>query len=173
MTSQAVPEQRTQVDVVVVGLGPGGEAVATQLAQAGLQVVAVDQRLVGGECPYYGCVPTKMMVRAAGALAEARRIPGLAGSAAVTPDWAPVARRIRDQATDGWDDTVAVKRFEDKGGRFVRGRGRIVGPHTVEVGDQRFEARRALVVATGTDPVRPSIEGLAGTPYWTNREAVE
>jgi pyruvate/2-oxoglutarate dehydrogenase complex dihydrolipoamide dehydrogenase (E3) component len=114
-----------------------------------------------------------MMVRAAGALAEARRVPGLAGAATVTPDWAPVARRIRDEATDDWDDAVAVKRFKDKGGRFVRGRGRIVGPRTVEVDGRCFEAGRALVVATGTEPVVPPVEGLAGTPYWTNREAVE
>jgi pyruvate/2-oxoglutarate dehydrogenase complex dihydrolipoamide dehydrogenase (E3) component len=79
----------TDVDVVVVGLGPGGESVATQLAEAGLQVVGVDRRLVGGECPYFGCIPSKMMIRAGNALAEARRVPALAGAAAVTPDWAP------------------------------------------------------------------------------------
>jgi pyruvate/2-oxoglutarate dehydrogenase complex dihydrolipoamide dehydrogenase (E3) component len=162
-----------RVEAIVLGLGPGGEEVAGTLAGSGLAVVGIDQRLVGGECPYYGCVPTKMMVRAAGALAEARRVPGLAGSATVAPDWAPVARRIRDEATDDWDDAAAVKRFEDKGGRFVRGHGRIVGPRTVEVDGRRFEATRALVVATGTEPVVPPVEGLAGTPYWTNRDAVE
>ncbi|MGZ4632781.1 MAG: FAD-dependent oxidoreductase, partial [Actinomycetes bacterium] len=88
----------TEVDVVVVGLGPGGEAVATRLAQAGLEVVAVERRLVGGECPYYGCVPSKMMVRAADVLAEAGRVEGLAGAATVSPDWAPVHARIRDEA---------------------------------------------------------------------------
>jgi pyruvate/2-oxoglutarate dehydrogenase complex dihydrolipoamide dehydrogenase (E3) component len=76
-----------QVDVVVVGLGPGGEDVAGRLAQAGLSVVGVEQRLVGGECPYYGCVPSKMMIRAGNALAEARRVNALAGHAVVTPDW--------------------------------------------------------------------------------------
>jgi pyruvate/2-oxoglutarate dehydrogenase complex dihydrolipoamide dehydrogenase (E3) component len=100
-----------QVDVVVVGLGPGGEEVAGKLAEAGLSVVGVEERLVGGECPYFGCVPTKMMVRASDVLAEGRRIPDLAGRAAVTPDWAPVAARIRDEATDDWDDKVAVDRF--------------------------------------------------------------
>lgn len=89
------------VDVVVLGLGVGGEEVAGRLAQAGLSVVGVEAGLVGGECPYWGCVPTKMMVRAAGLLAEARRVNGLAGTAEVTPDWSPVARRIRDEATDG------------------------------------------------------------------------
>lgn len=121
------------VDAVVVGMGPGGEDVATRLAQAGLTVVGVEGRLVGGECPYYACIPTKMMVRAAGVLQEARRVDELAGSATVTPDWAPVAARIRDEATDNWDDTVAVERFEKAGGTFVRGWGRISAPGEVTV----------------------------------------
>src|SRR5690348_9182025 len=108
-------------DVVVVGLGPGGEATATALAKAGLSVVGVDERLVGGECPYFGCVPSKMMIRAADALAEARRVDGLAGTASVQPDWTPVHARIRDEATDDWDDRVAVDRLEGAGVRFVRG----------------------------------------------------
>jgi pyruvate/2-oxoglutarate dehydrogenase complex dihydrolipoamide dehydrogenase (E3) component len=162
-----------QVDVVVIGMGPGGEEVAGRLAEQHLTVVGVDQRLVGGECPYYGCVPSKMMIRAADALAEGRRIPLLAGQSRVTPDWAPVAARIRNEATDDWDDKVAVERFEGKGGRFVRGQGRITGPNTVAVGDREFEARRGIVVNTGTDPLVPPIPGLAGTPLWTNREAIE
>jgi pyruvate/2-oxoglutarate dehydrogenase complex dihydrolipoamide dehydrogenase (E3) component len=161
------------VDVVVIGLGVGGEETAGRLAAAGLDVVGVDHNLVGGECPYWGCIPTKMMVRAGAALAEARRIPGLAGSATVEPDWAPVARRVRDEATDNWDDKVAVDRFTGKGGTFVRGRATITGPGRVTVGEQEYAASRALVVATGTVAVIPPIDGLAGTPYWTNRDAVE
>ncbi|WP_280329041.1 dihydrolipoyl dehydrogenase family protein [Nocardia wallacei] len=164
------------VDAVVVGMGPGGEDVATRLATAGLAVVGVEGRLVGGECPYYACVPTKMMVRAAGALAEGRRIDALAGSAQVRPDWRPVADRIRDEATDNWDDTAAVERFEKAGGRFVRGWGRITAPGEVTVttadGPRVFHAKRAIVLNPGTAPAIPSLEGLAGTPYWTNREAV-
>jgi pyruvate/2-oxoglutarate dehydrogenase complex dihydrolipoamide dehydrogenase (E3) component len=162
-----------EVDVIVLGMGVGGEEVAGRLAAAGLNVIGIDNTLVGGECPYWGCIPTKIMVRAAGALAEARRIPGLAGTSTVTPDWSPVARRIRDEATDSWDDKVAVERFEAKGGRFVRGTGEIVGAGSVRVGPQTYAATRALVIATGTRAVVPSVEGLAGTPYWTNREAVE
>ena len=104
-------------DVVVVGLGPGGEAAASQLAKAGLSVVGVDERLVGGECPYFGCIPSKMVIRAANLLADGRRIDGRAGSADVRADWAPVHARIRDEATDDWDDAVAVKRLEDAGVR--------------------------------------------------------
>ena len=160
------------VDVVVLGLGPGGEYAAGRLARAGLSVVGIDRRLVGGECPYYGCIPTKMMICAADALAEARRVSGLAGAAEVAPDWAPVARRIRDEATDDWDDTVAVERLEKAGATFVRGHGRLVGPGRVEVDGTTYDAARGVVVNTGTEPAAPAIEGLDGTPYWTNRDAV-
>src|SRR5947209_15388776 len=108
-----------RVDVVVIGMGPGGETVATRLADAGLRVAGIERELVGGECPYWGCVPSKMMVRAADSLAEARRVPRLAGRTTVAPDWSLVARRIREVATADWDDRVAVKRFEDHGGVFV------------------------------------------------------
>jgi pyruvate/2-oxoglutarate dehydrogenase complex dihydrolipoamide dehydrogenase (E3) component len=161
-----------ECDVVVLGLGPGGESAASKLAQAGLDVVAIDQRLVGGECPYFGCVPSKMMIRAADALAEAHRVSDLAGAAEVRPDWGPVATRIRDEATDDWDDTVAVKRLEDAGARFVRGTGRLTGPGRVEVDGQEYAARRGVVLNTGTEPGVPPIDGLADTPYWTNRDAV-
>jgi pyruvate/2-oxoglutarate dehydrogenase complex dihydrolipoamide dehydrogenase (E3) component len=162
-----------QVDVVVAGLGVGGEEVAGRLAQAGLSVVGIEARLVGGECPYWGCVPSKMMIRAGNLLAEARRIGGMAGMAQVHPDWAPVAQRIRDEATDSWDDRVAVERFTGKGGRFVRGTARLAGPREVVVGDRTFVADRAVVIATGTTATVPPIKGLAGTPLWTNQEAIE
>ncbi|WP_436837421.1 dihydrolipoyl dehydrogenase family protein [Micromonospora orduensis] len=161
------------VDVVVVGLGVGGEEVAGRLAEAGLSVVGVERDLVGGECPYWGCIPSKMMIRAANALAEARRVDGLAGTAQVQADWAPVAKRIRAEATDTWDDTVAVRRFTDRGGRFVRGSGRIDGPGRVRVGDRVFQARHGIVLGTGTRPSVPPIDGLADTPYWTNHQAIE
>jgi pyruvate/2-oxoglutarate dehydrogenase complex dihydrolipoamide dehydrogenase (E3) component len=166
-------EVSERADVIVVGMGPGGESVAEHLAESGLDVVGVNAELVGGECPYWGCVPSKMMVRAADLLAEAGRVPGMAGDTMVRPDWAPVARRIRDEATDSWDDAVAVKRFEDKGGRLVRGWGRLEGPDRVAVGDEIIEARRAVVVNIGTRPWIPPVAGLADSPYWTNRDAVE
>src|SRR3954447_8735551 len=97
-----------EVDLVVIGTGPGGEGLATGAAKAGLEVVAVDRHLVGGECPYYGCIPTKMMVRAADALAETRRAATLAGDTTAVPSWAPVHRRLDEKATTGWDDTIAV-----------------------------------------------------------------
>ena len=168
------PEAGEEVDVVVLGLGPGGEDVAGRLAEAGLQVLAVDHALVGGECPYWGCVPTKMMIRAAGALAEARRVAGLAGTVgSVVPDWSLVADRIRDQATDDWDDRVAVERLQGKGARVVHGHGRLVRPGEVEVEGARWTARRGVVVATGSAPAVPPIEGLGDVEYWTNHGFVE
>jgi pyruvate/2-oxoglutarate dehydrogenase complex dihydrolipoamide dehydrogenase (E3) component len=161
-----------QTDVVVLGLGPGGEELAGRLAQAGLEVIGIDGELVGGECPYWGCVPSKMMIRAADLLAEARRVGGMSGSAAVTPDWAPVTARIRE-ATDDWDDTVAVERLVQKGARFIRGWGRLVGPGRVVVDELEIEARKGIVINTGCKPWTPSIPGLDAVPYWTNRGAIE
>ncbi len=114
-----------------------------------------------------------LTVEAADLLAEARRIPGVAGDASVRPDWSPVALRIRKEATDYWNDKVAVDRFEGKGGHFVRGAGRIDGPGRASVNGTTFQASRAIVVATGTAPSIPPIPGLADVPYWTNRQAIE
>src|SRR6476469_3403215 len=105
--SQQRAEAESTVDLVVIGAGPGGEALATGAAKAGLDVVVVDRHLVGGECPYYGCIPSKMMVRAADSLAEARRVATLAGDAVVTPSSKPVATRLDDGPTSGWDHTIA------------------------------------------------------------------
>lgn len=161
-------------DVIVLGLGPGGEHVAGSLAERGLRVLGVDRRLVGGECPYWGCIPSKMMIRAADALAEARRVDGLAGSVGeVTPDWSVVATRIREEATDNWDDKVAVDRLTGKGATFVRGTGRIAGPGRVDVDGTAYTATRGIVVNTGTTAAVPPVEGLRDAPYWTNHEIIE
>ncbi|MEO6791864.1 MAG: NAD(P)/FAD-dependent oxidoreductase [Ornithinibacter sp.] len=162
--------EEQQVDLVVVGLGPGGEHLATEAAKAGLAVIGIDERLVGGECPYYGCIPSKMVIRAANSLAETRRVAALAGSAQATPDWSVVAIRIREEATDDWDDTVAVERLEKAGVRFVRGHARLVADGVVEVDGARYAASRGVVLNTGTAPAAPPIDGLADTPYWTNRD---
>jgi pyruvate/2-oxoglutarate dehydrogenase complex dihydrolipoamide dehydrogenase (E3) component len=168
------PAVPVEVDVVVVGLGPGGEFAANKLARAGLDVVAVDEHLVGGECPYYGCVPSKLMVRGADALAESRRLPEVGGHAEPVPDWSVVAARVRgDHGTHGWDDSESVDRLEESGARVVRGHGELLAEDRVQVADQVFHARRGVILATGTSPGTPPIPGLPDTPYWTNRDAVQ
>jgi pyruvate/2-oxoglutarate dehydrogenase complex dihydrolipoamide dehydrogenase (E3) component len=168
-----------QVDLVVVGLGPGGETLANVTATAGLAVVAVDKHLVGGECPYYGCVPSKMMVRAADALAETGRAAELAGDVTVRSSWAPVAERVSVQATDHWDDRVAVERLQKVGATVLHGVARLDGTRRVVVtppdgsGPVTYEASRGVVLNPGTRPATPPVEGLADTPYWTNRDAMQ
>lgn len=159
-------------DLIVLGTGVGGAEVAEQAARDGLDVLAVEQRLVGGECPYWGCIPSKAMARAAGVLGEAARAGQLAGQSAVEPDWKVLASRVTE-VSEHWDDARAADRLQRSGARLVRGRGRIVGPAEVEVAGQRYAARKGLVIATGTEPVIPPIDGLSGVSYWTNREAVE
>jgi pyruvate/2-oxoglutarate dehydrogenase complex dihydrolipoamide dehydrogenase (E3) component len=169
-------EDVQQVDVVVLGLGPGGEYAARKLAEAGLDVVGVERALVGGECPFWGCTPSKLMVRPADLLAEVRRAPALAGPADVRPDWSLVAARIRE-ANHDWTDDHHAGPLEDAGVRVVRGHGRLDGVGRVRVdtdeGEVVLEAARGVVLNTGTDPARLPVEGLAETPYWTNREAMK
>ena len=163
------------VDVVVLGVGSGGEHVARKLAAAGLRVAAVDSRLVGGECPFYGCTPSKLLIRAADALAEARRADDLGGRVEVRASLGPAAQRIRE-ATHDWHDDDHAGSLEEAGVRVVRGHGRLAGPGVVEVdtpgGLSRLTATRGVVLNTGAEPTVPDIEGLAGTPYWTNREVL-
>lgn len=161
-----------EFDVIVIGLGVGGEEVAARTTQGGARVLAVERRLVGGECPYWGCIPSKVMVRAGNSVAEAARALGLAGEVTISPAWAPVAARVRKFTAD-WNDEAAVERHESEGTTVVRGDARIVGRGEVEVGDRRYRARRGIVVATGGEPAAPPIEGLADVAYWTNRHAIE
>jgi pyruvate/2-oxoglutarate dehydrogenase complex dihydrolipoamide dehydrogenase (E3) component len=153
------------------------------MAEAGWFVLGVDSHLVGGECPYYGCIPSKMIIRGAEMLADGRWVNDLAGTAEVSPDYSKVYRRIRDEATDDWDDRVAVERLERLGGMFVRGAARFAGRTSdgriaIEVGQTRYLAPH-VVVAVGTAPAMPPIDGLADLersvdgPVWTNREAVQ
>lgn len=172
-----------QFDVIVIGLGPGGEEVAERMAEAGRSVLGIDSHLVGGECPYYGCIPSKMIIRAAEMLADAGYVNDLAGTATATPDFGKPAQRIRDEATDNWDDRVAVERLRNLGATFVRGAARLAGRDDegrirVTVGERAFRARH-VVIGVGTAPAIPPIDGLANLPrgvdelVWTNREALQ
>jgi pyruvate/2-oxoglutarate dehydrogenase complex dihydrolipoamide dehydrogenase (E3) component len=165
--------QVEQADVVVLGLGTGGEDLALRLLDEGLDVVGIEPHLVGGECPYWACIPSKMMIRAANLLQEARRVNGMAGHAEIIPDWSIVADRVKTEATGDWDDSYAVARFEGKSGRFVRGHGKLTGPNTVTVGERSFTATRGIVIATGSRPFIPPIPGLSEVDYWTTHDAIQ
>lgn len=159
-------------DVVLLGLGAASEHLAKQLAQAGLEVIAVERELVGGECPYWACVPTKMALRGAELVGEVNRARNLAGRASIDLDWSLVADRIRKDATQNWSDAEGAEQLTESGARLVRGEGRIVGTRSVAVDDTVFTARRAVIIGIGSSPDIPSVPGLADTPFWTNREAV-
>jgi len=159
-------------DLIVLGLGVAGIEVAQQAARAGLTVTAVEGNLVGGECPYWGCIPSKVMVRASDSLAEAARVVGLAGDVTISPNWAPVAHRNR-KTTNAWSDAASATSLQAHGVRLLRGTGTIRGPREVTVNGQTLVARRGLVISTGTMPVIPGIDGIDGVGFWTNREAIE
>lgn len=160
-------------DVIVLGMGTCGEDAALRLGAAGVDVVGIEAQLIGGECPFWACLPTKSMVRSANLVKEARRADGLVGKVTVQPDWSVIASRIRAEVTGGWDDSGGVVRFEAKGGRFIRGWGKITGPREVQVNGTTVTARRGVLVATGSQPVIPPVPGLSEVDYWTNHEAVE
>jgi dihydrolipoamide dehydrogenase len=153
-------------DAVILGAGPGGEVVADELLEAGRRVALVERELVGGECPYWACVPSKTLLRPPEVQGEARRAFGVG---APELDW-PDAARYRDWIVRGLDDSGTVEAYEQKGASVVRGRGRITAPGRVEVEGRTLEAEH-VVIATGSEPNVPSIDGLETVDYWTSREA--
>ncbi len=159
-----------EFDVVVIGAGPAGEVAAGRLGQAGLSVAILEDHLIGGECSYYGCMPSKALLRPAEAVAEARRIPGAREASAGEIDVEAVLRR-RDEVIHGLDDSVQIPWLEDRNVTVIRGRGRLAGDRRVQVGDELLAAERAVIVAAGTGPVLPPIPGLAEAAPWTNRDA--
>ena len=170
LSTNAEPKNTREFDVVVIGAGPAGEVAAGRLGQAGLSVAIIESHLIGGECSYYGCMPSKALLRPAEAVAEARRIPGAREASAGELDVASVLAR-RDEIIHDLDDSVMLPWLEERNVTVVRGLGRLAGERRVEVGDDVLVARRAVIVAVGTGPVVPPIPGLAQAAAWTNREA--
>jgi dihydrolipoamide dehydrogenase len=161
-------------DVVVIGAGPVGENVADRAVRGGLTAVIVESELVGGECSYWACMPSKALLRSSSALRAARQLPGAREAVTGTLDVAAVLAR-RDEFTSHWKDDGQVAWLDSAGIDLVRGHGRLAGERVVEVGHDdgitTLTARHAVVIATGTAALLPDIPGLREAQPWTSREA--
>jgi pyruvate/2-oxoglutarate dehydrogenase complex dihydrolipoamide dehydrogenase (E3) component len=172
MTPYAVERE---VDVVVIGAGAAGENVADRVVQGGLTAILVEAELVGGECSYWACMPSKALLRAGTALHGAQTVPGATEAVTRTLDAAAVLKR-RDSFTSHWQDDSQVEWVDNAGIELIRGKGRLTAPRTVEVAgldgnSYTLTARHAVVLANGSRPNRPPVEGLSEIQYWGTREA--
>jgi pyruvate/2-oxoglutarate dehydrogenase complex dihydrolipoamide dehydrogenase (E3) component len=162
---------RQEFDVVCLGGGVAGEAIADGLKGSGISVAVVERELVGGECPYWGCVPSKTLLRSGEALEEADRARALAASRVEWDvDFPKVSKRVLWMARD-LDDARPAAALEATGARLFRGEGKLVDLRTVEVGAEQLVAKRSVVIANGSTAAIPPIAGLDTVEYWTNRQA--
>jgi pyruvate/2-oxoglutarate dehydrogenase complex dihydrolipoamide dehydrogenase (E3) component len=158
----------TDFDAIVIGAGPGGEVAVSRLLAGGLRVALIERELIGGECAYWACIPSKTLLRPVEARAEAGDAAGLS-----TPqlDWAGL-RDYRDYMIRHLDDGAQVTGYQKQGATVIKGAARLVGrdPWRIEVAGQQLSAGH-VAIATGSDPARPALDGLDQVPVWTNREA--
>jgi pyruvate/2-oxoglutarate dehydrogenase complex dihydrolipoamide dehydrogenase (E3) component len=163
----------SEFDVICLGAGPAGEALTSRLKGSGISLAVVENNLVGGECAYWGCMPSKTLLRSAEVIAEAGRARELAASRVDWEvDFGKVARRVAWMTRD-LNDAIAATSLEKNGAQLFRGTGHLVDRRTVTVDGSTLRAGRAVVIATGTAPAAPRITGLDSVKYWTNREAVQ
>lgn len=161
--------EKYDYDLIVIGAGPVGENVADYALKPGIRVAIVESELVGGECSYWACMPTKALLRSGHAIRAARRLND--AREAITGEINPVVVLARRTAfTDGWTDSAQVSWLDSTGIELIRGHGRIVGDRRVQVGERTYTAR-AVALATGSVPVLPDIPGLMATSPWGTREA--
>ncbi len=154
-------------DVVVIGAGPPGENLADRAVRGGLTAAIVESELVGGECSYWACMPSKALLRPVAVVAEADHVEGARGAHLDPP--AVLARR--DSFTHNWKDDSQVSWLNSAHIDLFRGHGRLTGPRSVSVGATRLQARHAVAVCTGSRTLIPPIHGLADARPWTSREA--
>ncbi len=160
----------TEHDAIVIGAGPAGEVCAGSLAREGLDVALVEQELIGGECAFWACMPSKALLRPAELLAEVNRVPG--AREAVTGQLDPqVVLGRRDEVIHSLDDAVQLPWVTDRGIRLLRGHARLEGERRVRVGDEALAARRAVILAVGSGAAIPPVAGLSEIAPWTNRQA--
>ncbi len=159
-----------EFEVIVIGAGPAGEVAAGRAADAGMRTAIVEQELIGGECSFYACMPSKALLRPGELLAEAARVPGVAELVSGELDPRPVLAR-RDEVIHELDDSGMIPWLDRHGIELIRGRAALDGERTVIVGPDRLTATKAVIIATGTTAAIPPIDGLAEARPWTNREA--